>query len=153
WATGAILDVSPKAADVFGYSVDELRRMRVGQLSSNEPPYTDAEARQWIETAKAGTPVRFEWRARHRDGHLMWHEIRLKHATIAGHPRILAFIHDITARRAAEESLRASEEQYRAIFNGSADALVLWNSHCQRVDVNPAYERMFGFSRDEILHG
>jgi PAS domain S-box-containing protein len=39
------------------------------------------------------------------------------------------------------------------MFNGSADALVLWNSRCQRVDVNPAYERMFGFTRDEILFG
>jgi len=153
WDTGAILDVSPKAADAFGYSVEELRRRQVGELSSNEPPYTDVEARQWIETAKAGPPVRFEWRARHRDGRLMWHEVRLKRATIAGHRRILAYIRDITASRAAEDALRASEEQYRAMFNGAADALVLWNSRCQRVDVNPAYERMFGFTRDEILFG
>jgi GAF domain-containing protein len=27
-------------------------------------------------------PVRFEWRARHRDGRLMWHEVRLKRATM-----------------------------------------------------------------------
>jgi PAS domain S-box-containing protein len=153
WDTGAILDVSPKAADAFGYPVEQLRRMRVGELSSNEPPYTDVEARQWIETAKAGPPVRFEWRARHRDGRLMWHEVRLKCATIAGQRRILAYTRDITASRTAEDALRASEEQYRAMFNASADALVLWNSRCQRVDVNPAYERMFGFTREEILFG
>jgi PAS domain S-box-containing protein len=33
------------------------------------------------------------------------------------------------------------------------DALALWNSRLERVDVNPAYERMFGFSRDEVLAG
>ncbi|HET9764817.1 MAG TPA: PAS domain S-box protein [Casimicrobiaceae bacterium] len=153
WETGAFLDVSPKAEDVFGYGVDELRHMRIGDLSANEPPYTEAEARQWIERAKSDPPVRFEWRARHRDGHLMWHEVRLKPATIAGQRRMLAFIRDITASREAGDALRASEEQYRAIFNASADALVLWNSRFQRVDANPAYERMYGYSRDEVRSG
>ena len=30
---------------------------------------------------------------------------------------------------------------------------MLWNSQFQRVDVNPAYERMYGYSRDEVLGG
>ncbi len=153
WDTGAMLDVSPRAQEVYGYTVEELRRLRIADVSSNERPYTEVEARKWLEQAKSGRPVRFEWRARHRDGHLMWHEVRLKPATIAGQRRILAFIRDITASREGEDALRVSEEQYRAIFNASADALVLWNSRLQRVDVNPAYERMYGYSRDEVLEG
>jgi PAS domain S-box-containing protein len=153
WQTGAILDASPKAEAVYGYTTDELRHMGIADISSNEPLYGQAEWRRWIEKAKAGPPVRFEWRARHRDGHLMWNEVLLKCATIAGQRRILAFVRDITASRIAEDALRASEEQYRAIFNASADALVLWNSRLQRVDVNPAYERMYGYSRDEVLGG
>ena len=54
-------------------------------------------------------------------------------------------------RSRAEASLRSSEEQYRAIFDASADALVLWDSTPRRVDVNPAYERIHGFTRDEVL--
>src|SRR5262245_66288281 len=56
-------------------------------------------------------------------------------------------------RARAEEAVRASEEQYRAMFNASVDALVLWNSEIRRVDVNPAYERLFGFTREEVLAG
>jgi PAS domain S-box-containing protein len=56
-------------------------------------------------------------------------------------------------RVAAHDALRASEEQYRTVFNASADALVLWNSRLERVDVNPAYERMYGYSRAEVLAG
>jgi PAS domain S-box-containing protein len=56
-------------------------------------------------------------------------------------------------RMAAHDALRASEEQYRTVFNASADALVLWNSRSERVDVNPAYERMYGYSREEVLAG
>ena len=117
------------------------------------PPYTIADAARWIETAKGGEAVAFEWHRRNRDGSLHWDEVYLKAAEIAGTRRILAFTRDITARKAAEDALRASEEQYRAIFNASADALVLWNSRAQRVDVNPAYERMYGYTRDEVLGG
>jgi PAS domain S-box-containing protein len=137
----------------YGYTVEEFRSLTVDDISSGVPPYTRADAARWIETAKAGEPVSFEWQRKNRDGSLHWDEVCLKAARIGGTPRILAFTRDVTARKAAEDALRASEEQYRAIFNASADALVLWNSRFQRVDVNPAYERMYGFSRDKVLAG
>ena len=74
----------------------------------------------------------FEWHRRNRDGSLHWDEVRLKAREIGGQPRILAFTREITERKEAEEALRASEEQYRAIFNASTDALVLWNSRSER---------------------
>ena len=77
--------------------------------------------------------------------------MRIKPATIAGRKRLLAYTRDISAAKAAEEALRASEEQYRAIFNASDDALVLWNSRLEHVDVNAAHERMFGYAREETL--
>ena len=153
WDTGRILDVSPKAAELYGHSRDALRELRVGDVSANVPPYTEQDAMRLIQQAKVrASPLRFEWQARHRDGHLMWHETTLKRATIAGEPRILAFARDVTESKRAAEAVRASEEQYRAIFNASADALVLWNSELKRVDVNPAYERLYGFAREEVLN-
>jgi PAS domain S-box-containing protein len=152
WDTGAILDVSPKATALYGHSREALLSLRVGDVSANVPPYTERDAMRWIQQAKVrGAPLRFEWRARHKDGHLMWHEVTLKRATIAGEPRILAFVRDVTEAKRAEAAVRASEEQYRAIFNASADALVLWNSELKRVDVNPAYERLYGYKRGEVL--
>ena len=153
WDTGAFVDANPKACSTFGYSVEEFRRLTVAELSSGVSPYTVADAARWIEKAKGGEAVAFEWHRRHRDGTLHWGEVCLKAAEIAGTRRILAFTREITARKAAENALRASEEQYRAIFNASADALVLWNSRSQYVDVNPAYEQMYGYSRDEVLAG
>ena len=108
---------------------------------------------RWIERAKREGSARFEWRRRNKDGSLHWDEVRLKRAQIGGQLRMLAFTREITERKQAEEALRASEEQYRAVFNASADALVLWNSRSERVDVNPAYERMYGYRRDEVLAG
>ena len=55
------------------------------------------------------------------------------------------------AQARASEALRASEEQYRAIFNATADALVLRDAAFRIVDVNPAYEAMSGYAREEVL--
>jgi PAS domain S-box-containing protein len=60
-------------------------------------------------------------------------------------------LRDLAERRRAEEDLRAREAQYRAIFEGSADALVLWNRDIRIVDVNHAFEQIYGYTREEII--
>ncbi|MCP5200181.1 MAG: PAS domain S-box protein [Gammaproteobacteria bacterium] len=54
-------------------------------------------------------------------------------------------------RDAAAAALRASEEQYRAIFNASVDGVVMLRLDGTIVDVNPAIERLYGYQRDELL--
>ena len=151
WDTCAVVDVNAKACEVYGYPREELLSISINAISSGEPPYTSAEAVRWIEEAKRTGAVQFEWRRKSRDGTLHWDEVRLKAAVIGGSRRILAFAREITERKLAEEALSASEAQYRAIFQASADALILWDSHFRRVDVNPAYERIYGWARDEVI--
>ena len=50
----------------------------------------------------------------------------------------LALARDITNRKSAEAALRASEEQYRSMFNASIDGLALWTADGELVDTNPA---------------
>jgi len=151
WDSGAIVDVNPRACDVYGYSREDLLGASIAELSSNVPPCTAQDAARHMEDARRGQPVRIEWQRRNRDGSLHWDEVVLQPATIGGVPRILALTREITERKEAEAALRASEEQYRAIFNASADALVLWDSSLRRVDVNPAYERTYGWKRGDMI--
>jgi PAS domain S-box-containing protein len=152
WDTGAVLDVSPKAAEIYGYPRADLLKLRIADVSQNEPPYTQEQANVLIQRAKLlNAPLRFEWRAKHRDGHLMWHEVTIKPAMIGGARRLLGFVRDITARKVADDELQLREEQYRAIFTASEDALVLWDAQYTIVDVNPAFLKLYGFRRDEIV--
>jgi PAS domain S-box-containing protein len=149
--TGSVVDVNPQACRMYGYAREELLKVRIADVSSNVPPYTEAEAIAHLEAARGGEPVRFEWHRRSRDGSLHWDEVVLKRATIRGAQRILAFTREITERKAALEALRVREEQYRAIFEGSADALVLWSRDVRIVDVNTAFTSIYGYTRDEII--
>ena len=151
WYSGALVDVNPRACEASGYSRDELLSLDVRQLGAGEPPYTEVEGMQWIEKAKLEGGTTFEWCHRNKDGSLHWDEVRLKPAEIGGRRRILSFSREITERKKAEEALRASEEQYRAIFNASADGLYLRDADFRIVDVNPAYLAMKGYTREELL--
>ncbi len=153
WDSGAVLDVNPKACETFGYAYEELCRASVADVSSGVPPYTGEEAKRQLGLAKLGRCPPFEWHRRNKDGSLHWDEVRLKPLTIRGRPHIVAFTREITERKAAEEALRLREEQYRAIFDGSADALVLWSREILIVDTNPAFTQMYGYTRDEVVGG
>jgi len=71
----------------------------------------------------------------------------------SGRPAYLdGTIEDITTRKAAEDSLRQSEEKFASIFRLSPDAIVLFGLDTQRIqDVNDAFVALFGFSREEVL--
>jgi len=147
----AIVDVNPRACAVYGYSAEELKRLSLDELSSGVPPYTGGEARRHFERAKAGEVVRGEWQRRNKDGTLHWDEVTLKKVQIAGRPHIMAATREITERKLAEEALRASEEQYRAIFNATTDSLTLRDAEFRIVDVNATYERMSGLKREDVI--
>src|SRR3954462_12383879 len=53
--------------------------------------------------------------------------------------------------RRATLAPRESEEQYRAVFNAVADALVLRDADFRIVDVNRAYVQISGYLRDEVI--
>src|SRR5512137_2787384 len=90
--TGRVLDVNSQACRSYGYTHDELLAVRIADVSSNVPPYTEVEAAAYLAQARqGGAPVRFEWHRRNKDGSLHWDEVVLKRATIGGKERILAF--------------------------------------------------------------
>ncbi|MGB9980330.1 PAS domain S-box protein [Methanobacterium sp.] len=57
---------------------------------------------------------------------------------------------DVTEQRIAEEHLRESQELYKAIFENSQDAVFLTVPDGSILDANPAAEKMFGYSKEEI---
>jgi PAS domain S-box-containing protein len=142
-----LVDMNPMAEGLWGYSRAELLAMKATDLSA-EPEETRAAVQE--PSGPIVIPVRWH---RRKDGTVFPIEITANRFILDGRKIVLAAIRDITERMKAEEAVRASEEQYRAIFEASADALVLWDQDLRRVDVNPAFERIFGWSRAEALAG
>jgi PAS domain S-box-containing protein len=140
------VDVNPAFERIFGFARDEV----LGK-GYEEPSASIAQRRELVRRALAGEACGAELDIARKDGTRIQIEVHVVPFQHLGEPHALAIVRDITERKNAEASLRASEEQYREIFNASADALMLWNGRLQRVDVNLAHEKIFGFRRDEVV--
>ncbi len=151
WDTGEVLDVNPKACEAYGYSRDELKRIALNEICVDMALLTRGQGRERIQLAKLGRCPPFEWQRRNKDGSLHWDEVRLKPAQIDGKPHILAFTREITEYKAALAAVQAREEQYRAVFEGSADALAIWSRDLRIVEVNRAFTRTYGFEREDVI--
>jgi PAS domain S-box-containing protein len=115
------------------------------------PPEAYEAAREIYRRALGGETMHYETEAVRKDGTRFALEVRGVPLTYRGQPHVFVIARDITERKRTEEALRTSGEQYRAIFNASADALVLRDADFRIVDVNPAYEAMSGYRREEVL--
>jgi PAS domain S-box-containing protein len=59
---------------------------------------------------------------------------------------------DITDRKRMEQALKRSELQYRGVFEGASDAIIISEADTENVlEVNSRACEMYGFSRDEFL--
>jgi PAS domain S-box-containing protein len=149
--TGAILDANPKACATYGYTHAELLQLDVGQLSAGYPPYTMEYAARLIALAREGNPQRFEWQRRNRDGSLHWDEVMLRRATIGGVDRILGMTRDISERKAALDALSSSEQQFRAMVSTALDCIISMDAEGRVTGFNPAAERCFGYTQQQVL--
>ena len=63
----------------------------------------------------------------------------------------LFVLHDITARKQAEATLRESEERHRTMFETAVQGIIYQDTQGLIVSANPAAERILGLSLDQML--
>jgi PAS domain S-box-containing protein len=108
----------------------------------------------YIRTAyKSRQPFSFDHRILRPDG-----TIRILHGrgkvVVDEQGQLLKMIgteQDITERKEAEESLQKSQALFKALFKSAPDAAILVNGEGRIERVNKQMEKMFGYSREELL--
>ncbi|HEV2720049.1 MAG TPA: ATP-binding protein [Thermoanaerobaculia bacterium] len=104
-----ILDVNARLYDLFGYEHDTIDFLDLGVISAGVLPYTLDDAVAHVRSLQPGDRQIFEWRARHKDGHLFWVEISLRKGVIGNLMCVVSVVRDIEERKTMEEKLRHSE--------------------------------------------
>ena len=65
--------------------------------------------------------------------------------------RLAELERSLNMRELAEEALRETQELYRDVFDIAPLAFVIWDLECRITNWNRAAERIFGWSREEVL--
>lgn len=150
--SGEILDVNERMCELYGWTLEEARSLKIGDLSSNEPPYTQKEALQWLAKAASGEPQLFEWRAKDKSGRLFWVEVNLKRTFLRKQDVLLAIVRDITERKQAIDRLRQSEERFGKAFRANPQPMALSTIADGRyLDVNESFLQLSGYAREEVI--
>ncbi len=101
--SGKILDVNACTEREYGYSKQEIKQLSIKDISADVQPYTALEAASWMAKARQGECPTFEWRARHKDGHLFWVEVSMRKAHLLNQPVLLASVRNTDERKYAEQ--------------------------------------------------
>ena len=150
--TGAIVDLNQSVCDLFGYTRDEMLRLDIGDIGSGEPPYTQKDAVQWIRKAAEGGPQLFEWMLKTKNGELRWAEVGLKRIMLAGEPRMVAAVRDISARKKIEEAVRQEQQLTASIIRTLPGAFYMLDEQRSFVRWNSNLIKSSGYSPWEIEH-
>ena len=94
---------------MYGFTSEEFRQISVEAFSEGHPPYSQAEAVQWLERAMNGSPQLFAWKAKNKWGRIFWTEVNLKRTALNGVPRLLAIVRDISERSPSRHDLQSTE--------------------------------------------
>jgi len=96
-------------------------------------------------------PVEYETMGLRRDGTAFPMQVHVSSVPLALGIGTLAFLTDISGRKAVEARLLESEEKFRAYVEQSIDVIFTLDAQGTFAFVSPAWERHFGFSASEVL--
>ncbi|WP_097279865.1 PAS domain S-box protein [Caenispirillum bisanense] len=145
---GTIVDANAAAARFYGWSVDELKRMRISDINTL-PPAAVAE-----EMARAMRESRDHFVFRHRLATGQERDVEVHSGPVMAGDRQLLYsiIHDITRRCEAERKLRDSEIRFRSLFEQSPWATLVLAPDGSVLRANAAWQTMWGGSVESLRH-
>jgi PAS domain S-box-containing protein len=114
---GRFLSVNHTLCEILGYSKEELERLSFNEVTFEEDKPIGAT---FVSRALLGetSTANFEKRYVHKDGRVIWAYVSTALVRPAGDGRsyFISYIQDITERKEAEEQLKASSAQLRALM-------------------------------------
>ncbi len=147
---GRFLDVSGGFERIVGYAPSEV----IGRSSLEVGIWADLADREKIVSAleEEGRASDLEMRFKTKRGETRFASVSAEKIQVEGEDCLIAITRDITERKKAERALAESEERFSKVFRNSPDPVSISSLDEGRyLDVNEAYERVFGYARAEIL--
>ena len=146
---GHIVEANPAACSMYGYSYEEFIGLPPSAVI--HPDKLPGLIEISLPLIRAGGKRHVQGVNLRKDGSAFPIDLHQTAFIYQGKPHILSVMRDITEQMQAEEQLREKEEQYRAIFEATDDGLNIADLDGFFIEANPAFCRMLGYTRDELI--
>lgn len=148
--SGRLVDVNEALCRMLGYTREELADKNVAKFITGEL------ALSFRDVAEQNAPPQ-EIPIERKDGSAFAAELSVSQLPLGPVTLYVGFVRDVTLRNQREETisrqaraLAQSEAQYRAIFDGAGDALMVLEDDTTVAMVNRRFEEVTGFSSNEV---
>jgi PAS domain S-box-containing protein len=141
--------VNRHAESLSGYSREELFSMNAWELV--DPEFRTLGEQRYNARLRGENPEpRYQFRIRTKAAELRWLDFTGARTNFEGKPAILATAFDITAIKRAEQQLLERTMYLDALIANSPLGIVTKDEQNRVVFCNPAFERMFHYSQNEL---
>jgi len=142
-----IRHINERAVGLLGYSRSEVE----GRMSWADFLLPEDASRFLARLRRRPliSPVQFETRLVQRTG-----GVRAVLVNVVDAPEsagLVVSLLDLSAREQTESEARRQREYFRSLFENSPEGIVAFDREGVVVDVNPAFERLFGFKQGEMV--
>jgi PAS domain S-box-containing protein len=143
------LEVNDAAVAHTGYSREELSKMSFSDLLPAEDVPRIISRIQQLQTQD-----RLCDHGRHqlKDGRIVDLEVDVRALDFHGRRAVLAVTQDVTERRLAEAALKERTSYLNTLIEISPLGIAAVDTEGRIQTSNPAFERLFGYSREELRH-
>jgi len=146
--SGQIIDANIAAAQMHGYTLEEMLSMNIKDLDTDK---VANEAPHRMQKMLDGHWIQSEIMHRKKNGSPFPVEISAGMIELSGEKYFLAFDRDITDRKRSERKLKESEERYRTIFEGAGEGLLVTDLKTMTVEfANPAMCDFLGYDPEHL---
>ena len=140
--TWNIIDANQAAADFYGFSIEELKRMNIDRLNQDSPEVRKGNLDKF-RTSKHNTYI---FHHKVADGSIHEVEIVSDGIELQGKNVFFSIITDISERKQSEEALKESEERFRMLFAGNSAVMIIIDPATGIIiDANQAAAEFYGW--------
>ena len=139
---GKIIAANPAAAEMHGYSLDEILKLNI--VTDLDGPDAADQAPDRIKRMHAGEWINAEITHRRKDGTVFPVEISAGLFEVDGHKYILAFDRDISERKKMENQILQSKYDWEDTFNTIPDMITVHDMDFNIVTANKSAQKILG---------
>ncbi len=151
--SGTIQLCNPRAEEIFGYDGEELIGSNINLLLPKDFRKNHSQKMKDFHRnpSKRAMGLGLELFGLRKDGSEFPTSISLSYTKLGDEQYALAFITDISLRKKIEASARDEQIRYQSVIDTAIDGIVTISEHGLIESINPAVEKLFGYSKEELI--